>query len=402
MKKIAILSLFVALTLSLVSGCGKIEEVEGPEIHQGSLVEISVPSIDPMINSYGDTFALVYLPPGYDTSQQSYPVVYLLHGFGGNHRTWQDMEDVKGILDYLISAGEIRPMIVVMPSGFSYMGGTFYTNSQYPPGGSDVFGMAENYIIHEVIPKIDSTFRTMPDRGHRAIIGLSMGGYGAAKLAIKHPDMFSVAGMHSGVLMFDSLARSTIMPPYPDLVIGIYQENGKTPPETLSVTELVNNLGPDHPLTTMLIAQAAAFSPKVAPLSFFDTLGYEVPLQELGMGLWVGVRLPFGADGMPNDVWDSIWLPYHDPARLLQANIDSVRSYGLQFYLDCGSEDELMLTGHTEGFLALLDELNLPHSGGVYDGVPGYPGNQFPPMHATHTYIMLKNSLKYASEHMEQ
>ncbi len=398
MRKFAVFSLLIAALI--LSGCGKVEEVVGPEIHQGTLVEVSIPSIDQMINTYGDTFALVYLPPGYDSSETAYPTVYLLHGFGGNHRTWQDIEDIKDILDYLISTGEIQPMIVVMPSGFSFMGGTFYTNSQYPPGGSDVFGMAENYIADEVVSYIDSTFRTIPDNRHRAVIGLSMGGYGSAKLAIKHPDIFGVMGSHSGVLSFDSLIRATIMPPYPDLILKIYQENGKMPPETLSVTEMVNNLGPSHPLTTMLIAMSAAYSPKVAPLSMFDTLGYEVPLREIGMGLWVGVRLPFGVDGLPNDVWNNIWLPYHDPMRLLQSNLDSVRAYGLKFYADCGDRDELLLTGHTEGFLAMLEQLGLPHEGRIFSSVPGYPPDEFPAMHATHTYIMIKNSLKFASEQM--
>ena len=395
----------LALTIALFAvfmgiNCSKTDEIVGPRINEGSLLEVPIHSMDPILNSYGDTFALVYLPPGYDTSGESYPVVYLLHGYGGNHRTWQDIEDIKDILDYLISSGEIRPMIVVMPSGFSILGGTFYTNSQYPTVGNDVFGMAENYIVAEVVSYIDSSFRTIPDNRHRAIIGLSMGGYGAAKLAIKHPDVFGVAGLHSGVLCFDSLMRSTVAPPYSDLILGIYAENGKTPPETLSVTEMVQNLGPDHPLTTMLIAMAAAYSPKAAPLSQFDTLGYEVPLREIGMGIWVGVRLPFGVDAMPNEVWDSIWLPYHDPLTLLEENIDSVRQYGLSFYADCGRQDELLLTGHTQAFLAALERLGIPHSGGIFDDVPGYPSDEFPPMHATHTYIMIKNSLKYASEHM--
>ncbi len=401
MKKHALFLSAFLTAVFVMAGCSKIDEIIGPEvIHEGSIVEVNIHSADPVINTYGDTFALVYLPPGYDTSQQNYPVIYLLHGFGGNHRTWQDVEDVKGIMDYLISTGEVRPMIVVMPSGFNFMGGTFYTNSQYPIGGSDVFGMGESYIVDEVISYIDSSFRTIPDRSHRAVIGLSMGGYGAAKLAIKHPDVFSVMGSHSGVLCFDSLLRSTIAPPYSDLILGIYEENGKMPPETLSVTQMVQNLGPAHPLTTMLVAMAAAYSPKVAPLSQFDTLGYEIPLQEIGMGLWVGVRLPFGVDGMPNEVWDSIWKPYHDPSTLLRENIDSVMSYGVSFYADCGSADELYLTGHTEAFLAELQELGLPHEGSIFNGFTGYPPDEFPPMHATHTYIVLKNSLKYASEHM--
>lgn len=132
----------------------------------------------------------VYLPPGYDASTLRYPVVYLLHGGGGDQADWVTFGDVRDILDAAYEQDESRAVIAVMPDGRS---GQYY---DYEDGRF----LIEQYILRHLVPEIDARFRTIADRSGRAIAGLSNGGYGALHLAAKAPDLFSVAGSMSGNL----------------------------------------------------------------------------------------------------------------------------------------------------------------------------------------------------------
>lgn len=135
--------------------------------------------------------ALVYLPPGYDQEpERRYPVIYLLHGVLDSPSVWvepvyQGMT-IQAVMDSLIAVGEIRPTIVVMPNGADAYGGSFYVNSS---AGGD-WG---DYVAEDVVAHVDATYRTLPRPGSRAITGHSMGGFGAIRLAMLHPDVFSVA-----------------------------------------------------------------------------------------------------------------------------------------------------------------------------------------------------------------
>jgi S-formylglutathione hydrolase FrmB len=131
----------------------------------------------------------IYLPPGYAASQQRYPVVYRLHGLNNCEST--DYFPAR-YLDEGIRAGELPPMILVYPNGWWC---SFYADS---PDGQV---MAETTIIEELIPTVDAMYRTVGTRGARAIQGMSMGGFGALKLAFKHVDLFSsVVAFAAGLL----------------------------------------------------------------------------------------------------------------------------------------------------------------------------------------------------------
>lgn len=122
----------------------------------------------------------IYLPPDYYVSNRRYPVVYLLHGYGDNETGWVQFGEVDRIADDKIKAGELPPLIIVMPNG----GATFYINDyQNKVRYEDMF-------VQELIPHIDSSFRTRTQREHRAIAGLSMGGFGSLTLAMHHPALF--------------------------------------------------------------------------------------------------------------------------------------------------------------------------------------------------------------------
>jgi enterochelin esterase-like enzyme len=135
----------------------------------------------------------VYLPAGYDTGQQRYPVLYLLHGAPGNYKDWYHAAGIDKTLDALISVGRIPPLIAVLPDGNGgYFGDSEWANS------ADGSIRAEDYLVGEVVPYIDNTYRTRADRAFRAIGGLSTGGFGAVNITLHHPDVFGYALSLSG------------------------------------------------------------------------------------------------------------------------------------------------------------------------------------------------------------
>jgi enterochelin esterase-like enzyme len=131
----------------------------------------------------------VYLPHGYDKEQARYPVIYLLHGRGDTMYGWQY---IQSDLDRLIAEGAISPLIAVMPDVPASKGASYFVDSTYalePIKGE----LVETAFLEDFIPHIDSTYRTIPTRTGRAVAGYSMGGYGAVRLPLAHPDMFSAA-----------------------------------------------------------------------------------------------------------------------------------------------------------------------------------------------------------------
>jgi len=152
--------------------------------------------------------ALVYTPPGYDAHGAArYPVLYLQHGAGEDETGWVRQGDANFILDNLIAAGKARPMLVVMAYGYAEKAGTPEPN---PAGGAT--GMAamlqtmqrqtngfEDDLTQVLIPYIDANFRTIADRDHRAMAGLSMGGSQTFQITMNHLDLFSYIGGFSGV-----------------------------------------------------------------------------------------------------------------------------------------------------------------------------------------------------------
>ncbi len=157
--------------------------VEVSEPLQGTLLDDELTS--PII---GETFAYrIYLPPDYLAEpRRHYPVLYMLHGAGGNYTEWTD-SFLPEQIDRLIVANAIEPMIVVMPDDGET---TYFANWDNGPRWGD-------YIADDVVSTIDQRYRTLPDAAGRAIGGLSMGGLGALNLAFQHPDIFGVVGAHS-------------------------------------------------------------------------------------------------------------------------------------------------------------------------------------------------------------
>ena len=135
----------------------------------------------------------VYLPPGYEQSKQRYPVIYYLHGYFGTDSITTGM---KKVLDLGISQQKIRPYILIIADNYTLFAGSFYSNSTLTGNWSD-------FEAKELVAYMDQHFRTIAKRTARGIGGHSMGGYGALKIAMLYPDVFSsVYALSPGLLAF--------------------------------------------------------------------------------------------------------------------------------------------------------------------------------------------------------
>jgi putative tributyrin esterase len=252
-----------------------------------------------------DKSYLVYLPVGYDASTARYPVVYMLHGLGGDENNWVKYGHADAAADALGLEA-----IIVFPDGDS----SFYANSvtsfDYDTcvaTGKGVYGRVrdnatfcvrtpryEDYIVKDLVKHVDATYRTIPERRARGLSGNSMGGFGALQLALRHPDVFGSAVSHSGM---DALLYEG---PYP------YDAS------KAKVTDDVKNWG----------------------------VGAEP------IGAWV--RGIFGTD-LQN--WKA-----HDPAVL------AIQVKDVALYLDGGTDDRFGLNAGAEYLHDLLTKAGIPHA----------------------------------------
>jgi enterochelin esterase-like enzyme len=151
-----------------------------------------------------DREAVVYLPPGYASGNQSYPVLYLLHGAGGDETTWTERQQAHVILDNLIAEGDLDPLIVVMPYGYT----SRLAEGERRRGAASYKQDMEEFAVDffsDLVPLVESRFRAVADADHRAIAGLSMGGGQSLAIGLTHPDFFSaVAGFSSAMQIANS------------------------------------------------------------------------------------------------------------------------------------------------------------------------------------------------------
>ncbi|MBN1159540.1 MAG: hypothetical protein JXA61_09180 [Bacteroidales bacterium] len=161
----------------------------------------------------------VYLPPGYDTSDIDYPVLYLLHGMGGNHRDWIN-NGMAGVMDVAIHSGYSRPLVVIMPQGFT----SFYCNTNG--------FLYEDFFVQEFLPYMEANYRIKTTRNNTAIAGLSMGGYGCTYHAFKRHEKFG-----SCYAMSAALATVAQLPDIRDVV------NAKTPEELQNMPAYTMEVG---------------------------------------------------------------------------------------------------------------------------------------------------------------
>lgn len=141
--------------------------------------------------------AQVYLPPGYAAGNR-YPVLYLLHGIGGNEHEWTGYVKAHAILDNLIAAGRAVPMIVVFPNGRAKADdSTPPPDKVFTPENAGAFAAFERDLLDHLIPAIQAKYSTLTDREHRALAGLSMGGGQTFNFGLGNLDTFAWIGAFS-------------------------------------------------------------------------------------------------------------------------------------------------------------------------------------------------------------
>lgn len=174
----------------------------------------------------------IYLPPGYESSQRSYPVLYLLHGGGDDQTGWVQFGEVQQITDKAIAEGAATPMIIVMPDANTGKRG--YSNN------ANNSWRYEDFFFQELMPFVEKTYRIKADKHYRAVAGLSMGGDGSFTYALHHPELFSSAcplSAGTGPLTLE-VAKTRWTKEIP----GISDDDITTWYKRQSVLELVNNM----------------------------------------------------------------------------------------------------------------------------------------------------------------
>ncbi len=181
----------------------------------------------------------VYLPPGYESNERYYPVVYLLHGYTDDESAWIQFGEIREAADRAIASREIAPMIIVMPDA----GVTWYVNDYK---GDKPY---EEFIFREFIPAVEKEFRIRAEKEFRGVAGLSMGGYGSLVWSLRHPDIFSSCAAFSAGIRTDreivEMDRRGLL--NFESVYGPI-DNGKLPGHwhPYSVLHLVANKSPDE------------------------------------------------------------------------------------------------------------------------------------------------------------
>ena len=162
---------------------------------------------------------MVYLPAGYGTTSKRYPVLYLLHGSGGDEEAWLTCGRAAQIMDNLIAQGQCEPMIVVMPNGIATRAAAPGKDPNNPNQGAQgmdyetMMGRIERVFVSDIVTYIDSHYRTIADKNHRAIAGLSLGGLQTIYISANNPTMFDYVGLFSAqatnAMNNDNIARSS-------------------------------------------------------------------------------------------------------------------------------------------------------------------------------------------------
>lgn len=283
----------------------------------------------------------VITPPGYDPNGgRTYPVVYFLAGFSGGgvytlgESLWS--ENVPQRVERLMLAGEIAPMIFVIPDCITRFGGSQYINSA-------ATGRYEDHLLNDVVPFIDAAYRTRADREHRAVMGKSSGGYGATVLAMRHPDVFAHAADHSGDKYFDFCYRADI--PH---VVAALGNHGNSPAAFLrDFPHPPEQRGRGWFTIVNMLAMASCYSPNANSEIGFD--------------------LPFALD--TGEMIDAVWQRWleHDPVTLADRHAEALSSLRT-YWIDCGRWDEHHLQLGARIYCRRLRELEVPHTYEEFEG----------------------------------
>lgn len=275
-----------------------------------------------------DRSVAVYLPASYATSpSKRYPVVYLLHGFGGTEQEWTGLAPLKPAMDTLVRAGVVREMIIVMPNGKNAVDGSFYTNSV-------TTGNWDDFISKELVSYIDNTYRTLARPESRGLAGHSMGGYGTFTLGMRHAgDVYGALYSLSGCCT--RFARTTNSPQTWDVISGV--------PSLADARRIAF-------LPKVMLAMSAAFSPDANAAPLFTDL----PFVHRD-GTWE-----------PVDAVYQRWVE-HAPYDMIAGHADKLKRLR-GFMFDVGLSDQLVSPASQVAMDSALTRAGVKHTFETYDG----------------------------------
>jgi S-formylglutathione hydrolase FrmB len=355
--------LFAALILSIaLLATPSIE----PAFAGGKLITDTITSPSLKGNLLGDPATrnmVVYLPPGYDTSGERYPVVYLIPGPGFTERYWPyndsgilpvwitpptdfPKDGFVSMIDELITTGKVQPIIIVMLNLDAKYGGSWGANSA-------LNGNHEDYVINDIVPYIDATYRTLSSRDSRAIGGLCMGGYVAMYLGMRHPDVFGAVASLNG-----ALAIMFLLSPGALKLIAAENPNGITGPP-------IRFPYPDKFWASDLYMESAAWSPNPNNPPYYMDLPVDKNIQ------------------LREDIVQK-WSAY-DLFQMLPNYVSALASLR-GIYLDAGDKDEVSSAQAAQMFSDALSAAGIDHRLEIFDG-----------KHMDKMYTRLKLSLSYLS-----
>jgi enterochelin esterase-like enzyme len=268
-----------------------------------------------------DRDAFVFLPPSYQKEKhRRYPVVYALHGYSIGAEQWTHEIHVPQTIEGAFAQGA-KEMIVVLPDSKTVHNGSMYSSSV-------TTGDFEKYVSHDVVAYIDAHYRTIPDRRARGLVGHSMGGYGATRIGMKHPDVFGSLYIMSPCC----LAPRAAAPPNPEIQKAL--ESVKTPEDSAKLQFFAR----------AQLASAAAWSPdpKNPPL-YLDLPVKDGASQPEVMARWTA----------------------NAPLAFIDQYIDNLREYRA-IGIDVGDQDNLRTD--TAKLHDVLDKYGITNSFELYHG----------------------------------
>lgn len=288
-----------------------------------------------MNNPLGDSpvrQVAIWTPPGYhDGTDQRYPLLVDLAGFTGSglkHLGWSAFtENLPERLDRLVGTSQMKPCIVAMPDGYTSLGGNQYIDSP-------AVGPWASYLVEELVPFIDSKWRTIPGRDHRGVFGKSSGGYGAIVHGMLHSDTWGAIACHSGDMYFPY----GYLPDFPVALDVLRRTGGKE----AFLEKFRAKVKPKHAdvMTLMILAMAAFYDPDREKPGEYH-LPFDLETGEIITERW------------------QCWLE-HDPVQMVDRHADALKSMKLLF-IDCGYRDQFRLHHGARMLAKKLRELSIPH-----------------------------------------
>jgi S-formylglutathione hydrolase FrmB len=391
------LALMAAVIMALAIGCGQRDNPADPDaIERGFIANYN--------RSFGENeppetwlnhrarMIRIYTPPSYPWGAPAgegtkFPTLYLLNDFDGNE-DYSLFSSVNQVADRLIASGEIKPMLIVMADASAQGLGTFYTDGwmMWNPEQAERFepGNFEKmiwdyllYFIEEQAWPAERPLNVIRKRASRAIGGVGMGGYGALRIAMNHPDIYSSVSILNGFTSFADM--------FPAIVDEVFAENGVRKGDK---DGYYNHLDTAYskPFSSLIYSMAAAFSQHDSLSTDDKTLieRYQVDLPFDHNGFIVHPILnKWLANDLTSTMLDSLTSGMYDP-------LDSTA-----LYIDYSDADQYSGAMQAQSFMSAIDQLGFQYQSSSYSGYPGFPGT-----HSAFNIERFEEMLKFHSANL--